>query len=257
MAPRAPLRNATAASVLALALGLQACSSVPLRKSYEDLTLEGRMTFLARFPDMNDAQRREFLARQPRPNELPPEQAYTIVALELSTSAPLPVSSGQELPVRATVRYAGGKSADATHYVDWRTEGAPVTLEHGTLRYGCLASDVLVAADFFSEREGRKIIEFRKPLRRLEVLYQDPTSKIERSEYYRLAVIAHCEDGTASDVSCQANWESSSPYLKVGNCGQLRVAPGRETPADFEAHIVVTYGGLRAGKRVLIPASRH
>jgi hypothetical protein len=120
------------------------------------------------------------------------------------------------------------------------------------LHYGCLASDLTVVATFLDEREGSRTLRIRKPLRGLELILNKSLASPRPEEYLKFDVIAHCEDGSSTDVSCQSDWRSSSKGGSIHGCGHYRIT-SKKILAEDPVEVSASYGGQSVTRKIRVP----
>lgn len=280
------MRPELLATLLVLALG--ACATDSLRDTYSGLDGIEKQRFLAFYPEVppdakkslaleatepdalyrfvrrqaTDEQHRITLTDDTRVQALIDEFKHgkgdhTRARLEIRKDGDGSdrIVSGDRVALHARLAYADGRIADATEDVIWTVQPALAWMEGSTLRLGCAASDVEVAADFLGEHQATLRLHLRKPLRSLSLELADADATAARAEFIRFKVIAQCEDGSSADVTCQADWAlgpptaGENPTGELTGCGELRRASSRVT----HARVTASYGGLTVSRDLELP----
>lgn len=206
---------------------------------------EGRRMFLAYYPELSPERRREILASDAPPRDLIEAwkvearyfgpKSYQIERVDIEWD-------GEPIRPRAILRYADGRTADASADVQWTVSPPSARLEEGEIRVGCMSSDVEITADFLAIKSGRRTLSARKPLRSLEIAISEETLVVDNHGLLRLKAKVTCEDGTSEDVTCQADWKSRNA-IPVGRCGTVEAGAVSRGKNDT-AWVRVSYGHL-------------
>jgi hypothetical protein len=261
------------ALVLALvpALAAGCAGTPPLADRYRDLDSEGKAAFLAYYPllkpeerlalidsaggsetwlrawALEDADLRKRL--EPFPAFKGRKRAHRVVGMDVAPAkegAWPPIRGGTRVELRATARWADGRSADVTEDSTWSVEPPVARMDGAALEFGCLASDVTVTADFLRERTGSLTVPIRKSLKELRVKLAESHHGMDGHPYLRFTATAVCDDGTETDVSCQADWGGTDPRLgRLVSCGNFRTRRGADLD-DVPFRVEARYGE-RAG----------
>ncbi len=255
----AGMSRASAGLVLAWAACHGAgCASEPLALSevYRERDMAWRRMFLSYYPELTPERRLEvaaatapasdFLTAWKVESRFYGEASSRISSVDVGWEAPDPLESGMAVRPRAILRYADGRSADATPDVLWSASPDLASFEEGEVRFECVWSDIVVSADFLGIRSGSRLLRIRKPLRRLDVGLWDPSAVVDNHGLLRLRATAHCEDGSSTDVSCQATWRNLAPAQEdrpVGRCGTVDAGVVSRGKNDT-LRVRVTYGTL-------------
>ena len=260
-------------AVLIILLGC-ACADAPLMERYEQLSSDGKHVFLAYYPVLTQDQRDELLASRgsrslgenwriedkelrarvdPFPSFMGNPSSYTLTALNVEIPRKEPIRDGGPLEIHAILKYADGRTSEVTRDVEWRVVPPELgNINKNKLRYDCLASDITVVATFLDEREGSRTLRIRKPLRGLELRLDKALASPKPSEFLKFDVIAHCEDGSSTDVSCQSDWSSPSKAGSIHGCGHFQITSNKilaEDPVEISA----SYGGQSVTRKIRIP----
>jgi hypothetical protein len=251
---------------LALLTAVAACSTAPKRShSLLPGDMEFKRAFLAYYPDLSAEQRDQLIGSpdtwrmnltqwgilnrfysQPNPRE-PLEYSgdtdnHTLRDLRIELA-----DTSSEPELKATLVYRDGRSVDATRDVKWTVYpklGWVEISEHSTPRLvsGCIDTELEISADFYGERQGTLLLPVKKPIVRLEIQGVESTENAVK-------LVAWCENGETTDVSCQADWEIQSAEYEVHGCGQLRrlhAIPAESEPVN--AVIRAAYGSHETAK---------
>jgi hypothetical protein len=176
-----------------------------------------------------------------------------IAALEIKVDSPDRISSGTEIPVHAFAIYSGGRiAAEVTQDTAWRVDRNLGRIEDGKLRFECVDSDLSIGASFVGEQEATKVLEIRKPLSSLQLKVAETYTGADTGYNFKLILLAHCQDGTVSDVSCQADWSSESLGGKVQGCGNVLIR-SKEKLADDGLFVTARYGTLSIRQKLQPP----
>lgn len=273
---RPSVRDAIRSAPSILILTFAACSTLfhssepEYVERYRELDGIQKKAFIAYYPRLQPHERARLI--EELENRVPPEIAYLHIqenaraakGLEpIPNASPVPIpthhlsgltiettgpTGSRSLELRAVARYSDGESAEVTADVVWTVEPALASIRGNTLRYDCVHSDVEVNARFFDDAEAKRVIPLLKDLRSIELERGDPADAKDHSEFVKLRLVAHCADGTTSDVTCQADWKISTAGLEMRGCGTIH----RLGPAS-QALVSVSYGGLEATRAIELP----
>lgn len=241
---------------IALVLGVSSCSTFGSKKNRNlwELDLEQRAFFIAYYPSLTPPQRRELISRIEDAKELIekwelPEglerdaKNTTLTQLEITRSGSGPLNRGDRTWFKATLHYANGKTVDVTQDVRWSATPEMVKIKGNRLDYGCIHSDAVVSADFYYQKQGSLLLPFNKKVVSLRLERSEAAPAADVSDHMPLKVIANCDDGTSTDVSCQATWETNPRFGSFGMCGNLALAT-RSHDLDEKVPVSVTYGDI-------------
>ncbi|MGZ3687725.1 MAG: hypothetical protein ACXWPM_00395 [Bdellovibrionota bacterium] len=248
---------------------LGSCSSAPTPLDlYRSMEAGAKSIFIAYYPQMDAGQRRMLLnvedprlARrqvenwnlQPRGLDRSPA-SRTLTSLEILTDQNSPLTDARPIPLRAVLHYQDGRSLDVSNDVRWHAlpELGAIDRNH-VFRTDCAFSDVQVSANFYDEREGTRTFQIRRPLKNLELRVNEESLTPDGSEYVSLRLIAHCQDGSSSDVSCQASWSMARDFGQIGPCGNTHFQVSKGRYGDLTP-VQASYGGLNVTKTVHLPS---
>jgi hypothetical protein len=136
------------------------------------------------------------------------------------------------------------ESIEITQWVKFRVFSEFARLDNFThVIVGCGVGDIVVEADLFGEARAEQKIAVHKPVRDLLIEMDAKGDNLEQSRQQRARLVAFCEDGTQSEVSCGAEWKMLSGAASVRACGKLEV---RHEPVRVQA----SYGGKRTAAEI-------
>jgi hypothetical protein len=256
---------------------LIACStSAPLMDRFQNLDYDAKSVFLAYYPYLTADQRNDLLDPGKNPRELiegwagqfndPKKQVGSfdemmnnpanrkITSIEIKTDSPDVIDKGTQIPLHAFAHYVNGTTVEVTPDTAWRVEPKLGEIEDSTLNFECVQSEISLIANFLGEKESTKVIEIRKPLDSLEMKVPESYTGIDTGYNFQLILLAHCQDGTVSDVSCQASWKSVSSGGKISGCGNF-VVSSKEKLVQDALNVTASYGNLSI-RKTLQPPSR-
>lgn len=214
-----------------------------------------RLAILANYPEMTPAERSrlEDGGSVPKDWKMPEnlEQRARLRELEVTPSLKNPIREGMQVSFKGTLHYADGRTADVTQDLTWHTPPALSPMLENQLAFGCLHEDQMVTGEFLGERQAQVRLEFRKPLRSLDIRVSESAESIEKSDFQRLRITAVCEDGTTSDVSCQASWTILSKGFESLGCGYLKMS--RKTGGRRPITIRASYGDREIERTLDLP----
>lgn len=244
------------------------CSTPPTNwERYEAMDGDAKATFLAYYPVLDHAQRRQVLMSMESPEllikswgiplrkDILKPRALNLGRLSMTPTLTAPVTEGTYLNFQSFLNYRDGQRFEMGEDVHWQVTPPVATLEGSVLRYGCLHSDVGITANLFNEAETSQRIEFRKPLADLEIRLREESQGVDATDYLRLRVIAHCKDGTTTEVNCQANWSVSPDEGESLGCGNIRVT-SKLALKDHQITVTATYGPIKRTQKVLFAVRR-
>jgi hypothetical protein len=257
-----------------------ACSSTPsITDRYISIDSDRKIAFLAYYPDLTPVQRDELLdpySDSPRNliknwNVTPSRtfddvvtdpRSHTITNLEIKpVDSQIVVKSGHAMTFKAIAHYADQREADVTSDAVWKATPDQVDIKKGKIQFGCLHSEGDVSANFLNEQQGSVPVEYELPIHNLELRISDSYLAANHDFGYQLTVIAHCEDGSTADVSCQATYKSESDFAEVTGCGNLTIgSPDKDrhkfnessTSAD-PLRVSAQYGGTSVSRELSPP----
>lgn len=237
-------------SLAAASLSTGCSSGDPLGR-YREMDGESKVVFLNLYPELTPSQRNSLLTGSSyldplRELKLNPDVFFKDRArrspVRLEVVPQDLTDSGVEL--RAWLHYRDGRKVDVTRESTWVVFPKLVSLQGGSpvkASWGCMSSDAVVNASFFGELEGKTTLRPRKRVRELIVTLDESSQSVESvGSRTRLKAVAHCEDGTSQDVSCQADWkllpdpDFNSPR-EIGGCGLYHQLDVRAERAQTEA----------------------
>lgn len=255
--------NRTLSAVLVLSLGFFSCSKPTLRETFQASDAQRKALLLAVYSDLTPDQRKELLSHPGDPISLLQEwgvgstglwsdpKSFAPRTLVVETQAVTPVKTGRTLPLQAFLLHRDGKTrTDVTADVQWTAQPKLAWISGpGRLDYECLAQDVEVNADLLGERAAHIVIPFRKKITALSVEVAESSQVIEKSDYLQLKVLAYCEDGTQSEVTCQSSWKLPKGLGRVSACGSLQIFD-REAFRTGEFDITTEYAKIQMTRRL-------
>jgi hypothetical protein len=244
---------------------------------YRMLDADQKKVYVAYFPDLTRAQRKELLETQgsfypllrewgmetrfyqrqggsaPYYRGLP--ENHSVQTVEILSDPEDPIYRGKKAKLRAVLKYTDGRKTDVTDEVTWVVVPHRARLSDNTLTFGCVHADVGVEADWMGARKGTRVIRLRKALTRLDVRLAPASVGSAHSEYLKFEAIASCEDGTKDDVSCAADWETDSNDVKQTGCGHLHLLEATRKD-DTQIKVAARYGNLTSVSALNIPARK-
>ena len=265
---------------IVLQLSFSGCASTPsMTDRYVSVDSDRKIAFLAYYPDLTPEQRDELLS----PDSDPPRalikawnahpsrdfddmvsdpQTHTIKRLEIKPiDAQIVVKSGHSLSFKAIAHYADQREADVTEDAVWKATPEQVEVKKGKTKFGCLHSEGDVSANFINEQQGSVPVEYELPIHQLELRISDAYLAANHDFSYRLTVIAHCEDGSTADVSCQATYKPESDFAQISGCGNLTIGSPDKERNRFNEHstsadplrVSAQYGGASVTRELPPP----
>lgn len=229
--------------LMAALIASSACAGPSFRERFPFLSTSERQAFLARYPDMNADQRQEAESGVPplKPDE---KLSATIRRLEINLDA--------EQQLHAKLIYQDGRTADATADTEFHVAPSVARIEDRRhLIIDCAHVDLVVNGDFFGEAAGRIVIQSRKAVRTLALRQDEAFAARGHQGNYRLAAAAVCADNTRADVTCLADWHTSSRAIELTGCGKIRVLDEAALRTAASAPIIeARYGGQTARWRL-------
>jgi hypothetical protein len=240
-------RRLIKSAFLAAILPILSCSSTPtLRERFSFLDGDDKQKYLALYPDMTPAERSDFLTH-PALTEHETETLKKYRSVQSSALLEsLAVSADPKL--KAILHYRDGRSVDVTSDTEWDVHPKLARVKGDHLEIFCAHSNFILTGNFLNEVQGSTEIEMRKPLRALSVSLDESTRSFQKTELLKLQAEVSCQDGTSSDVSCQARWFCDSKAVEISGCGDLRVVGN----APAEIRVSAEYGGQRASKQIYL-----
>jgi len=247
-----------------LVMTFTGCAGASLSERYQDQDLETRTLFLTYYPDLNTQQRKTLLSHQQEPEKLIAEwgirksplhgkpKNQVVGALKIRPRSELEITRGTRLDLTAILEFKDGREVDVTEDVSWHVLPSVARMQKNSLRFECASSDVTVTASFYGEREGSETYRIRKPFKNIEVGIAEISQGIDRSDYVRMKVLAHCQDGTVADVTCQSELSIAPEIGKTAGCGQLQIL----SPAvlrDGQIRVNAQYGEHSVTRWVVLP----
>lgn len=277
------MRLKSAAKLFSLLLLVGCSTTEPEVVRFQNLDYDAKTVFLAYYPYLNADQKEALLAGNANPEELIQSWAgqfndphhevgsfeemmnnarnRRIVSLEIETDASEPITSGNQITARAFAVYSNEKKVEVTPDVDWRVEPAAAKVEKNVVEFGCLSGEMTISANFLQEKEGSRTIIVKKPIQSIEIALSEATLGEDKSFNYQLALLAHCKDGTQSDVSCQAQWravnssgEEIDDYGNISGCGSWVIS--KKQQRSGESMIANARYADRSVRKVLQPPFR-
>jgi len=179
-----------------------------------------------------------------------------IDSLEIKIDSPTTVTSGSKIPVHSFAHYANESTAEVTPDTTWRVEPKLGQVEEGNLIFQCVHSEVSLIANFLGEKESTQIIDIEKPLDSLELKVSESYVGVDTGYGFQLILLAHCKDGSVSDVSCQASWKSVSSGGKVSGCGNFIIS-SKEKLVQDALNVTAHYGDLTIQKHSCPPVANR
>jgi hypothetical protein len=241
-----------------------ACSSTPSPQAqFHTLDSEAKEALILNYPELSAEQRASLLgAGEDAPQvlagwvsedealkktigprlKMSPEQRHDhdLVRIELR---------GDDSKLRAYALYRDSREADVSADVKWEFNPPLGSLSpDGAIQWRCAASDVVVSASFFGEWQAERTFSPARKVTRLEIQISGATQFIDSLQTTNLVAIAHCEDGTSSEVTCQSQWNVRSPNIEISGCGHLRFLSSAN-PEALET-LEASYGGITAQRKV-------
>jgi hypothetical protein len=249
------INKANGLGAILLACFLSACASTPsMTDRYVSVDSDRKIAFLAYYPDLTPDQRDELLSPDSdSPRDLikswkihpsrdfddmvSDPRTHTISRLEIKPiDAQIVVKSGHSLSFKAIAHYADQREVDVTENAVWKATPDQVEVKKGQTKFGCLHSEGDVSANFLNEQQGSVPVEYELPIHRLELRVSDAYLAANHDFSYRLTVIAHCEDGSSADVSCQATYKPESDFAQISGCGNLTIGSPDKERNRFNEH---------------------
>jgi hypothetical protein len=253
------------------ALLIQACSSTPsLVERYREVDSDRKIAYLAYYPVLTPEQRDEVLSSEtdsPRAlieswkvdtsrsyeDFVKDPRHHTIKTLEIVDTLN---------HFQAIAHYADGRKVDVTQDAVWKATPTQLEMKGNILQYSCVNAEAVVSADFIGESGGSLHFDINKPLDYLELRVSDSYLAADQGFNYKLDAIAHCKDGTHSDVSCQADWKSSGSIGEVSGCGNFSISERQKLSSEksFASlgetfQVTVRYAGLSQSR--ILPAPKR
>ena len=248
-----------------------ACAGNPtLKDRFLELNGEAKSQYLTIYPELTPDERLAYLDLGANPRifqELRPHfsllNAGKISKLEIlpskdliSSSEPWTIREGHSLPLKAITHYTDRRVADVTEDADWDVQPRLAKMDKSTLRWNCISQAVVVSADFFREAGGTQEIRIELPLRELKLELDPRAQGGDQSEYIQLRLIAECEDGTQSEVACQAAWNTDEKDVaEVTGCGRIRLLRTENMHGRL-LRVTAGYGSKTITKELHLPQKR-
>ncbi len=242
-------------------ISFAACASAPSgHHDYTKLPHDTKVAFLAIYPLLTAGQRENALQGGMSAEEIAEAgdmdlsslilnyRTLTPRTLEIDASDLKPKEADSFTP-RAILIYRDGRKVDATHHTRWDIHPKLANVHQGIVETECTHSDVSLTGTFLGELVATHTLKYRKPLARLEVrVASRAEGASSTTDTVELEVIAHCEDGTSSNISCQADWKTASPG-RIRRCGVYE--PEKNPPQSID--VTVTYGNLTVNRTLKMP----
>ena len=277
---RSKLFTALLTTSLAASFSFAGCSHTPpITDRYISMDSDRKIAFLAYYPDLTPEQRDEFLSFDADPPrdmikdwKITPSRnfddvvgdprTHTITSLEIKpVDSQIVVKAGHAMTFKAIAHYADQREVDVTSDAVWRATPDQVDMKKGKTQFGCLHSEGDVSANFLNEQQGSVPVVYELPIHNLELRISDSYLAANHDFGYRLTVIAHCEDGSTADVSCQATYKSDSDFAEITGCGNLTIGSPDKDRNKFNEHstsadplrISAQYGGVGVSRELPPP----
>ncbi len=244
-------------------LFLASCSNAPLRESFQELPNDSqRDLYIRYYPILDHDQRRALIHHSwdKAPDEtkaivFPPNvdlDKHRISNLEIKTTPNKVITEDSSIEFTGTLGYTSGLKSDATEDITWSAAPDSVQLKENKLTFKCLSSDIHLTGDFMGYKKAVLPIQIRKPLKSLTLTVGDQAMSVEDDVHIKMILVAHCKDGTSTDVSCLASWKSLDRIGEMKGCGMFHVNAKKVLPGHkitFRAE----YGGHFIEKLVPLP----
>jgi hypothetical protein len=249
-------------SLLTLGLALSSCSQAPtLTDRYRDLDSDRKIIYLAYYPLLTSEQRETLLDPESEsPKELIERwkikanysfedlfrdpRHHMIRSLEITEAPP-----GE---FHATAHYADDRDVDVTDDVTWKTTPPQVSMKGNILHSSCLSDTAVVSATFLDEQQGSIRVPIHKVLDHLELRIDDAYLASDNGYNFKLELIAHCQDGSRADVSCQSDWSASSLAGDISGCGNFSIS-NRERFVQDALKVTAQYGEMAVTRILPVP----
>jgi len=217
-----------------------------MREAFSALDGDEKLKFIALYPDLTANEREDFLNDphlSAREEELTKRYRSIQTAAELSA-----LELSYEPQLKAVLHYRDGREVNVSHEVSWDIHPPLARINGDQLETQCANSGFVLSANFLNEIQSSTAVKTHKPLRSLIVSLDESSHSFQKTELLKLEAKAFCQDGTASDVSCQVHWASNSSGVEVTGCGDLRVVG--KSPTDVQ--ITAEYQTTRATKQIYL-----